>query len=240
MPSIVLRVFEWLSILVAVVFGVLWVLDPGGHYEPIVTLCGVLGAVVAMFLRKDGGGAGDQGVGQDGVVAVEGEGRFLLKGGPEQADKAWTILTAPFLKRYTSWHPSYSDFEPVSLDPDGKAIEFETRGTSGGRYPWRIEEWSDSRKLLRLWRGPSKNPPRNIDLLIGAIFLGLNLEFRVFPGAGSPFIEITYKERWRGQPWRSRRTWFKNGPIREIRWIFNKFPMDGRVDYVRELDRHVR
>jgi hypothetical protein len=229
---LVLLFIEILAFGVALVFGLLWLRDPQGPlYEPVLAMCGLIGTVLVGLIRGSTS-SGKQPRDGGSTLRVEAEARYIIVDERVTSEDVWATLTRPFRERYKSWHPSYGDFEPVTSGYNGKAKEFEVRGSSGGRYPWKIEEWNDSARILRLWRGPSKNPPDGYE----EIFLGLDLEFHVVAGLGTTLIDILYRERWSRQPWPTKEETFKNGPEREINWIFSHFPLKGRIDYVRALD----
>ena len=169
----------------------------------------------------------------DKPVRIEAIARYIVEDSKVNSDDVWEVLTRPLKERYVSWHPSYGDLIPTVSDSEGKPIEFEVVGSAGGRYTWRIVKCNDSAKVLKLWKGPSKNPPgkgKNS-------FLGLNYEFHVRSGIEAPIIDIIYQERWSNNPWPTEDIWFKNGPYREVHWIFSKFPIKGKVDYVHVRDR---
>ncbi|HWM91248.1 MAG TPA: hypothetical protein VN493_10810 [Thermoanaerobaculia bacterium] len=230
MKSTLLSLIEFIALVVAVIFCVLWFRNRDGSYEPIVTVCVLAGTVLVDLVRRRTGKEPSRKA--DGIVRIEAEARYVVAGHQATVEEAWSVLTAPFLERHKSWHPSYSDFEPVSIGKDGRPKELEVRGSSGGRYPWRIEEWNDTERILRLWIGPSKNPPEGYK----ETFLGLTLAFHVIAGVNSVLIEILYKERWTKKPWLTEKECFENGPEREINWIFKRFPLRGKIEYIRELD----
>lgn len=166
------------------------------------------------------------------VIRVIGEARFIVPTDSASVEDVWRKLTSPFEERNTSWHPSFSEFEPVVIGPDGRATEFEVRGSQGGRYPYKIEHRSDDEFHLILWSGPSKNPPAGSK----EIFLGDTMSLQVKEGSGSTIVDIEYEERWTKRPWFTMAKCFKNGPYREIHWIFDKFLPNGEVEYVRQKD----
>jgi hypothetical protein len=223
-----LLLVEVIAFVVAMVSCVLWFHNQDGPHEQIVAMCGLVGTVLVDLVRRRVGREPSPEF--NGIVRIEAEARHVVPSSHATTEEVWGALTAPFLERHRSWHPSYSDFEPVSVGRDGKPREFEVRGLQGGRYPWRVEEWNDDEKILRLWIGPSKKPPEGTK----QIFLGLTIGFHVVAGVGSVLIDISYKERWAEKPWRTKEECFENGPKREINWIFRRFPFRGEIEYIRE------
>ena len=153
--------------------------------------------------------------------------KYTLINNDYSIEDLWNELTKPFLIRNYSWHPSYGDYKPTTVHP-GIGQEFETIGSAGGRYPWRIDHWSNQDKVLKLWRGPSINPPKGYK----EIFSGLTWVFKVKRENGSVSIDIYYEERWSKKPWLTKAKCFKNGPLREIQWIFDRFSLLGTIDYI--------
>jgi hypothetical protein len=47
------RRFEIILLLVCVIFGIIWVRDPSGSYEPIIALCGIIIAALEAIRRKN-------------------------------------------------------------------------------------------------------------------------------------------------------------------------------------------
>lgn len=228
-----LVIVEIVAFGVALIFGVLWLLDPSANYEPVVALSGLLGTVLADLVRRsrsDKSGEGSRGLADP--YRIEAAARYIVEDSDVAPEDVWKVLTRPFKERHKSWHPSYGDFKPVAYDTEGRPREFEVVGTAGGRYPWRIDEWNHSDKVLKVWIGPSKNPPDNKK----NSFLGLDLEFEIQPGAGTTLVDVLYRERWSKMPWPTEELCFENGPHREVHWIFRRFPFRGRIDYVRVLD----
>jgi hypothetical protein len=216
--------------LLTLLFTVLWIFNKDGIFEPISGVTALLGTVAIHILRRK---AETELRPQDArVLKLRGESRFIIDSRDESVTHVWQVLTRPFLERHTTWHPSYSDFEPISMGPNGFPREFEVRGSAGGRYPWRIEKWDEKEHHLRIWQGPSKKPPAGKK----GDFLGLIFELRVTQGVRFVLIEISCEERWIGPPWRTREEWFENGPKREIEWIFRRFPIPGEIEYVREAE----
>lgn len=231
MKSPLLLLVETAVFVVAMIFCVLWLRNPDGPYEPIVAMCGLAGTVLVDLLRRKGEKELSR-VAASGIFRIEAEARYVIPSSRATLEETWMALTAPFLERDRSWHPSYSDFKPVSIGKDGRPEEFEVLGSSGGKYPWRIEEWNDAKRILRLWIGPSKVPPEGTK----KTFLGLTLDFHVVAGVDTVLIEIVYKERSTEMFWRTKEESFENGPEREIKWIFRRFPLRGEIEYIRELD----
>lgn len=210
-------------------FTVLWLLNKDGVFEPLASISSAAGTAVVHVLRRRAEAERVQG---GGPFTLRAESRFIISKKDATLEEVWAVLTRPFLERHESWHPSYSDFEPVSIGKDGHPREFEVRGSAGGRYPWRIEEWNEADRLLRTWKGPSKSPPGGAK----NTFLGLTFNLRLLQGVQAVLIEIWYEARWTTQPWPTRDESFENGPKREIEWIFRRFPIRGEIEYIREAD----
>lgn len=167
------------------------------------------------------------------TIQLAAQARYVVTQTNVTIDDVWGCLIAPLETRYKSWHPSYGDFEPVAKGPDGRIREFELRGTSGGRYPLKIEKVDSVNRFLRLWRGPSKNPPPGFK----DRFIGLIYRFEVLMGMDLPIVDIGYREDWfMNRGLFARRPSFEHGPQQEIRWIFGKFPIGGRIDCLRECE----
>lgn len=172
---------------------------------------------------------------------IAGKAKFTVTQSGATVEDVWKVLTAPFDEKFRSWHPSYGHFEPVRSGADGRPYEFEVCGMAGGRYPVKVEIRDDTRKVLRVWKGPSLNPPKGTlwhllyRLTSPGIPLGQIYHFTVGLQDPLPVIDIRYREDWQRQ-FLSRPTSFVNGPKREIEWIFGKFALSGRLSKVEQVD----
>lgn len=175
------------------------------------------------------------------VSRIAGRARYTVDQKGVTVDGLWNSFAAPFDSETTFWHPSYGMYDIVRKGADGRPVELVLYGAAGGRYPMKVEVRDDARKILRLWRGPSLNPPRGAQfnlfyrLRAPGVFLGLIYELRVGTDSSSPVVEIKYREDWH-RLFLSRRPSFTYGPEREIKWIFGKFPISGHLSKVEKLD----
>jgi len=219
---------EIFTIIITLIFVVIWIFNPKGNFEPIIALTSFIGTIVIEAIkRKDK-------TTSNARTKIGAEARYILFNS-DNGEEVWNYLKKPFYERHNSWHPSYSDFIPTAYNDNHEPIEFEVWGSAGGKYPWKLIELNSTKKYLRLWKGPSKNPPNNIK----NEFLGVDMTFEIKKGHQNSFIDIFYEERWTKMPWNDINTWFKNGPYREINWIFKSFLYEGRIDYIRIPDNKI-
>lgn len=173
------------------------------------------------------------------VSRIAGRARFTVSQKGATVDDVWSTFTAPFDSKTSFWHPSYGMYDVVRNGADGRSVELELYGSAGGRYPMKVEVRDDTQKILRLWKGPSLNPPTgalfNLFYRLSApgVFLGLIYDFRVGIESSSPVVEIKYREDWQRlflsrRP--SLRNWSRAGDQVDLREIPNlRTPLEGPV-----------
>jgi hypothetical protein len=167
------------------------------------------------------------------TITVAAKGRFVLSDRAISRDEVWANLTSTFRARHKSWHPSYSDYEPVLNSSDGEPHEFQVRGSAGGMYPVKILYWNDTEKTLKFSQGPSKNPPDNHR----EYFIVATYEFRITNEVHSVVIDIKYNEKWKRKgTLRSLFSRQTDDPEREIRWIMRGIPFSGAIEHVQTCE----